>query len=159
MTDEGHESFVGSFILRRMRRRSKEQNRVTKPRQRASISRCLGGTTIARCLPMIQHNRIRDGRQIVWENKVSTMIEGCGTYVYYVAPLPRARQEGSAMWLLLIVLLNVVPGFAPITPLKTYATAEQCLSERNRIGFEMAAAYPHERNFVIVCRLGPKHSF
>jgi len=28
----------------------------------------------------------------------------------------------------------------------------------NRIGFEMAKAYPYERDFVIACRLNPKHS-
>ena len=60
------------------------------------------------------------------------------------------------MWLLLIVLLNVVPGFAKTTVLNTYATAEECQSERNRIGFEMAAAYPYERDFVIVCEFTPK---
>ena len=60
------------------------------------------------------------------------------------------------MWLLLIVLLNVVPGFSKGTVLGTYATAEECQSERNRIGFEMAAAYPNERDFVIVCQLRPK---
>ena len=63
------------------------------------------------------------------------------------------------MWLLLIVLLNVVPGFTENTLLNTYATAEQCQSERNRIGFEMAAAYPYERDFVIVCQLNPSQSF
>jgi hypothetical protein len=62
------------------------------------------------------------------------------------------------MWLLLIVLLNVVPGFTQNTLLNTYGTAEECESERNRIGFEMAAAYPYERDFVIVCQVSPKHS-
>jgi len=60
--------------------------------------------------------------------------------------------------LLVIVLLNGVPGLDKIMKLETYATAEECQSERNRIGFEMAAAYPYERDFVIACQLNPKHS-
>jgi hypothetical protein len=62
------------------------------------------------------------------------------------------------MWLLIIVLLNIVPGLERITVLNRFATAEECQSERNRIGFEMAAAYPYERDFVIACQLNPKHS-
>jgi hypothetical protein len=61
------------------------------------------------------------------------------------------------MWFLLIVLLNVVPGFSPNTLLNTYETVEECQRERNRVGFEMAAAYPYERDFVIVCETSPKH--
>ena len=38
------------------------------------------------------------------------------------------------------------------------ATSEECQSERNRIGCEMAAAYPYERDYVIACRLNLKHS-
>ena len=60
------------------------------------------------------------------------------------------------MWLLIMVLLNGIPGFATTTVLHTYATSEQCQHERNRVGFEMAAAYPHERDFVIACQLNPK---
>ena len=62
------------------------------------------------------------------------------------------------MWLLVIVLLNIVPGFERITVLNTFATSEECQSERNRIGFEMAAAYPNGRDFIIACRLNPKQS-
>ena len=61
------------------------------------------------------------------------------------------------MWLLMMVLLNVVPGLEKNTVLNTFATAEECQIERNRIGFEMAAAYPYERDFVIACQLRPKH--
>ncbi len=61
------------------------------------------------------------------------------------------------MWLLIIVLLNTVPGLANITVLQTYATSEECQIERNRIGYEMAAAYPFDRDFVIACRLSPKY--
>ena len=66
--------------------------------------------------------------------------------------------ESSSMWLLVIVLLNFVPGLNKVTVLNTFATAEECQIERNRIGFEMAAAYPNERDFVVACQLNPKHS-
>ena len=62
------------------------------------------------------------------------------------------------MWLLIMVLLNTVPGLEKIMVLNTFAMSEECQSERNRVGFEMAAAYPYERDFVIACRLNPKHS-
>jgi len=62
------------------------------------------------------------------------------------------------MWLLLMVLLNQdVPGFNKAIVLNTYATSEQCQTARNQVGFDMAAAYPNERDFVITCRLNPKH--
>ncbi len=61
------------------------------------------------------------------------------------------------MWLLMIVLLNVVPGLEKNMVLNTFATSEECQIERNRIGFEMAAAYPYERDFVIACQLRQKH--
>jgi hypothetical protein len=62
------------------------------------------------------------------------------------------------MWLLVIVLLNIVPGLNKVTVVNTFATAEECQIERNRIGFEMAAAYPNERDFIIACQLDLKHS-
>ncbi len=61
------------------------------------------------------------------------------------------------MWLLVLVLLNEVPGLTTITVLETYTTAEECQVERNRIGYEMAAAYPYERDFVIACHVSPQH--
>jgi len=57
-----------------------------------------------------------------------------------------------------MVLLNTVPGFDKVMVLNTFATSEECQIERNRIGFEMAAAYPYERDFVIACQLNPKQS-
>ncbi|MGQ0695517.1 MAG: hypothetical protein ACT4OL_08080 [Nitrospiraceae bacterium] len=66
--------------------------------------------------------------------------------------------ERSPMWLLIMVLLNIGPGLNQITVLKTFATSEECQIERNRIGFAMAEAYPYERDFVIACKLNPKHS-
>ena len=62
------------------------------------------------------------------------------------------------MWLLIILLLSVngVPGLNTITVLQTYATSQECQSERNRVGYEMAAAYPTERDFVIACQLNPR---
>jgi hypothetical protein len=62
------------------------------------------------------------------------------------------------MWLLVIVLLNIVPGLEKITVLNTFATSEECQIERTRIAVEMAAAYPNDRDFVIACRLNPKQS-
>ncbi|MGQ0666480.1 MAG: hypothetical protein ACT4O4_05555 [Nitrospiraceae bacterium] len=62
------------------------------------------------------------------------------------------------MWFLMMVLLNGVPGYSQATVLNTYATSEQCQTARNRVGFEMAEAYPYERDFVIACQLSPKHS-
>ncbi|TKB92560.1 MAG: hypothetical protein E8D41_07085 [Nitrospira sp.] len=61
------------------------------------------------------------------------------------------------MWLLVMVLLNTVPGFDKIIVLNKYVSSEECQIERNRVGFDMAAAYPYERDFVIACRLSPKH--
>ena len=52
----------------------------------------------------------------------------------------------------------IVPGFDPNTVLNTYATYEECQRERNRVGFEMAAAYPYERDFVIVCQVSQKYN-
>ena len=62
------------------------------------------------------------------------------------------------MWLLIMVLLNIGPGLGTITVLKTYGTFEECQSERNRIGYEMAAAYPDDHDFEIACRARPKQS-
>ena len=73
-------------------------------------------------------------------------------------PNAAGAAERSPMWLLIMVLLNTVPGLEKITVLNTFATPEERQSERNRVGFEMAAAYPYERDFVIACRLNPKHS-
>ena len=61
------------------------------------------------------------------------------------------------MWLLVIVLFNAVPGFDNIMKLETYATAQECQIERDRIGYEMAAAYPYDRDFMIACQLSPEH--
>ena len=58
----------------------------------------------------------------------------------------------------MMVLLNAVPGLEKIMVLNTFPTPEECQSERNRVGFEMAEAYPYERDFVIACQLNPKHS-
>ena len=78
--------------------------------------------------------------------------------LHQVEPNAAGAAERSPMWLLMIVFLNIVPGLEKITVLNTFATSEECQSERNRIGFEMAAAYPYERDFVIACQLNPKHS-
>lgn len=56
------------------------------------------------------------------------------------------------MWLLVLVWLQSLPGVERMTVLETYPTYQDCGTERNRIGFAMAEAYPYERNFVIECR-------
>lgn len=76
---------------------------------------------------------------------------------YRVGSTAAGAAERSPMWLLLMVLLNIVPGLDKSTVLNTFATPEECEIERDRIGFAMAAAYPYERDFVIVCQLSSKH--
>ncbi len=61
------------------------------------------------------------------------------------------------MWFLIMVLLNTVPGLDRVTILHTYGSFQECQIERNRVGFEMAQAYPHDRDFVIDCQLNRKH--
>jgi hypothetical protein len=61
------------------------------------------------------------------------------------------------MWLLVMILLNDVQGFNKVVVLNTYATSQECQSERNRVGYEMAKAYPNERDFVISCQLNKKY--
>lgn len=56
------------------------------------------------------------------------------------------------MWLLVIVLLNAVSGLDHVTVLNTFATPEKCQLERNRIGFEMAEAYPWSMDFRVECQ-------
>lgn len=75
-----------------------------------------------------------------------------------VEPNAAGAAERSLMWLLVIILLNIMPGLERVTVLNTFATSEECQIKRNRIGFEMAKAYPNERDFVIAWRLNPKHS-
>jgi hypothetical protein len=60
------------------------------------------------------------------------------------------------MWMLVIVLLDAVPGIPTVTVLQTYPTSQECRSERERIGDEMAKAYPDERDFEISCHLKAK---
>lgn len=62
------------------------------------------------------------------------------------------------MWLLLIIMLNLTTGSEVATKLNTYATLEECVSERNRIAADMLSAYPNDRDYTITCRLNPKHS-
>jgi hypothetical protein len=61
------------------------------------------------------------------------------------------------MWLFVIVLLNGDTGINTVTVLDTYGNLQECQHERNRVSYEMAAAYPNDRDFVIACKLNPKH--
>ena len=78
--------------------------------------------------------------------------------LHEAGPNDAGAVERSSMCLLVIVLLNIVPGLEKVRMLNAFTTSEECQSERNRIGFEMAAAYPNDRDFVITCQLNPKHS-
>ena len=60
-------------------------------------------------------------------------------------------DKGNAMWLLLIIMLTIVPGIDRATVLNTFESYDTCKPERDRIGFEMAEAYPGENDFLIVC--------
>jgi hypothetical protein len=44
--------------------------------------------------------------------------------------------------MLVIVLLNQVPGIPTVTLLQTYSTSHECHNERDRIGDEMAKPIP-----------------
>jgi hypothetical protein len=59
------------------------------------------------------------------------------------------------MWLLLIIFLN--PPIMTQQALQRFDTAQECQKERNRIGYEMAAAYPWTHDFDIVCRYQAAH--
>jgi hypothetical protein len=65
------------------------------------------------------------------------------------------RRAGT-MWMLVIILLNTVPGISPVTLLETYPTSQECQSGRARIGDEMAKAYPDDHDFEIACRFNPR---
>ena len=54
------------------------------------------------------------------------------------------------MWLLLIIFLG--PEITNVQELEHYATQQACQLERNRIGFEMAEAYPWSMDFRVECR-------
>jgi hypothetical protein len=60
------------------------------------------------------------------------------------------------MWMLLIILLDTVPQISTVTVLQIYATSQECQSERTRVGYQMAEAYPYERDFVIACQFNPR---
>lgn len=78
--------------------------------------------------------------------------------LHEAGPNAAGAPERSPTWMLIIVLLNIVPGLDKSMVLNTFATSEECQIERNRIGFEIAAAYPYERDFLIACQLNPKQS-
>jgi hypothetical protein len=59
------------------------------------------------------------------------------------------------MWILVIVFLNLPS--VTVQELARYDTRQACQVERDRIGYEMAASYPYERDFVLECRVrGPQ---
>jgi hypothetical protein len=58
--------------------------------------------------------------------------------------------------MLVIILLNAVPGMHDATVLEPFTTFHECQSESSRVGYEMAEAHPYERDFEIACRLNPR---
>ncbi len=61
------------------------------------------------------------------------------------------------MWLLLIVLIAPPDGFSKKTLLEAYHTEQECMDNRNRVGWEMAEAYPQEPDFRIVCEFDARY--
>jgi len=61
--------------------------------------------------------------------------------------------------MLVIILLNTVPGISLVTLVQTYPTFQECRSERARIGDEMAKAYPGEGDFVIACQFSLRAAY
>lgn len=60
------------------------------------------------------------------------------------------------MWLLVLILLNVIPGLNKTTVIASYTTQEECASERDRIMIEMMKSYPDDHDdFMLACRLKP----
>ena len=56
------------------------------------------------------------------------------------------------MWLLVIVLLATPAGISRMTVLNSFEKYEDCMPERDRIGFAMAESYPQENTFRIECK-------
>ena len=57
------------------------------------------------------------------------------------------------MWGLVIILLLPIPGVHRVTVLEKFSSIQACQDKRARVGFDMAHAYPYDRDFVIECRL------
>jgi len=54
------------------------------------------------------------------------------------------------MWVLLLVFLASTA--KPIV-IERFVNQEDCQEKRDSVGFNMAEAYPYERDFVLVCQL------
>lgn len=54
------------------------------------------------------------------------------------------------MWLLILIML--FPSITSETVLKRYLTERECAVEQARVLRDMEEAYPHERNFRLICR-------
>lgn len=62
------------------------------------------------------------------------------------------------MWYLVILLVIPSLGVKSEQVLEHYATLQACQVERDRIGFEMAEAYPDDPTFTIACLYKAPHS-
>lgn len=58
----------------------------------------------------------------------------------------------STVWLLFLVLLSPVPGIETNTKLNEFDSESVCHDEQERIGKEMAIAYPGDTSFRIECQ-------
>ena len=54
------------------------------------------------------------------------------------------------MWFLVIIFIG--SPIINVQELDHYATWKECQTERNRIGFEMAEAYPESADFRVECQ-------
>lgn len=57
------------------------------------------------------------------------------------------------MWVLVIVFMTWPSHH---TVIERFETQQACQVERDRIGFEMAEAYPEEHDFDILCEVQPR---
>ena len=57
----------------------------------------------------------------------------------------------AIVWCLILVLIAPPIGIIPMHVLNTFATQAECAPERDRVGFAMADAYPHDRSFTVEC--------
>jgi hypothetical protein len=56
------------------------------------------------------------------------------------------------IWVLLMVFLTPSQDFDTAYLLNKFDTQDECRIERDRVGYDMAEAYPNDLSFRIVCR-------
>ena len=63
------------------------------------------------------------------------------------------------MWVLVIILLNILPGIDKTTVLEVYPTEDECWHVQEIVYREMAKAYPGEQDFTITCQYVPQEMY